>query len=162
MRMNRTRVSISLPTSSLTLTEDRLAVQDMEIIMHAGCQQQLLMGWMPLKPPHSTTHGILTEWLPHISAIPQQYLLIIAAERSTRQKNWAESQFFPHLLQAKCLKESSRMPYGLLGGVANAAQNKSTDDCVRCPWLNKGLKIKKKKRDTYSPCSTADGDRVNK
>lgn len=63
----------------LRLTKGRLAVQDMEVIVHAGCQQQVLMGRMPLQPPHSATHGTLTERLPHVPAIPQQNPLIIAA-----------------------------------------------------------------------------------
>lgn len=68
------------------LTKSWLAMQDMEVIVHAGCQQKVLMGWMPLQPPHSTTHGTLTERLPHVPAIPQQNLLIIAAEGGTRHR----------------------------------------------------------------------------
>lgn len=62
------------------LTEGQLAVQDVEVVVHAGRQQQVLMGRVPLQPPHSTTHGALTERLPHVPAIPQQNLLVIAAE----------------------------------------------------------------------------------
>lgn len=56
-------------------------MKDMEVIVHAGCQQQVLMGWMPFQPPYPTTHGTLTERLLHVPAIPQQNLLIIAARR---------------------------------------------------------------------------------
>lgn len=72
------------------LTQGLLAVKDMEVVVHAGCQQQVLIGRMPLQPPDSTTHGALTDRLPHVPSIPQQNLLIIAARREariTRQDN---------------------------------------------------------------------------
>lgn len=87
------------PNVPIMLTKGRLAVQDVEVIVHAGCQQQVLMGRVPLQPPHSTTHGTLTERLPHVPAIPQQNLLIVAAESrhsepayslGTRQKKQQE------------------------------------------------------------------------
>lgn len=73
----------------------------MEVIVHAGCQQQVLIGRMPLQPPHSATRWTLTERLPHVPAIPQQNLLIIATEREaqntrltiTRLKEGAGLQF---------------------------------------------------------------------
>lgn len=71
-----------MPLFNLILTKGRLAVQDMEVFMHAGCQQQVLMGRMPLQPPYATTHGILTERLLHVPTIPQQYIFIVAAQRS--------------------------------------------------------------------------------
>ncbi|PWA18483.1 hypothetical protein CCH79_00009958 [Gambusia affinis] len=69
-----------------------LAVEDVEVIMHAGSQQQVVMAGMPLQSPHPASHSALPEGLPHVPAVPQQDLLIIAAEgqyRSTitRQPN---------------------------------------------------------------------------
>ena len=62
----------------LRLTKGLLAVQDVEVIMHAGSQQKVLLGWMPLQSPDSTTKRALTEGLTHAPAVPQQHLLIIA------------------------------------------------------------------------------------
>lgn len=70
------------------LTKRWLAVEDVEVIVHAGCQQQVRMAWMPLQPPHSSTHRTLTEGLLHVAAIPEQNLLIIAASRSRTCKAW--------------------------------------------------------------------------
>lgn len=61
-------------------------MKDVEVIMHAGCQQQVLMGGMPLQSPHSTTHWSLTEGLPHVSAVPQQNLLIVTEEGEESEK----------------------------------------------------------------------------
>lgn len=38
------------------------------------------MGWMPFQPPHTPTHGGVAEGSPHVSAVPQQNVLVVAAE----------------------------------------------------------------------------------
>ena len=70
-----------MPLIKLILTKGLLAVQDMEVVMHAGCQQQVLLGRMPLQPPYATAHRNLTERLLHVPTIPQQYLFIVATQR---------------------------------------------------------------------------------
>lgn len=59
-------------------------MQDVEAIVHAGCQQEVLMGWVPLQPPHAAAHASVAKRLPHVPAVPQQHVLIVAAARATR------------------------------------------------------------------------------
>lgn len=66
-------------TLHCALTESWLAMQDVEVVVHAGCQQEVLLGWMPLQPPHSSAHGSVAERLPHVPAVPQQHVLVVAA-----------------------------------------------------------------------------------
>lgn len=68
-----------LPTSHGALTESRLAMQDVEAVVHAGRQQEVLLGWMPLQPPHAAPCGIVAERLSHVPAIPKQHVLVVAA-----------------------------------------------------------------------------------
>lgn len=70
----------------LALTESRLAVQDVEVVVHAGGQQEVLMSWMPLQPPHAATHRTVAERPAHVAAVPQQHVLIVAASRDSGQQ----------------------------------------------------------------------------
>lgn len=70
-------ISINL----IILTKCWLAVQDFEVVVHACSQKKALIGWMPLEPPHSTPHKTVSKRFPHVPAIPEQDLLIIAADR---------------------------------------------------------------------------------
>lgn len=83
MRLSVSKGLAHPSTLCRVLTESWLAMQDVEVVVHAGCQQEVLMGWVPLQPPHSAAHGSVAERLPHIAAIPQQHVLIVAAGRNT-------------------------------------------------------------------------------
>lgn len=76
------------------LTESWLAMQDVEVVVHACCQQEVLMSWMPLQAPHSAAHWIVAERLPHVPAVPQQHVLIIAASRDIGQQEQRMSDLY--------------------------------------------------------------------
>lgn len=39
------------------LTHGLLAVEDLEATVHAGCQEQMVVDWVPLEPPYPSLHG---------------------------------------------------------------------------------------------------------
>jgi len=63
-----------------------VAVQDVEVVVHAGGQQQVRVAGVPLQTPHAPAHRRLTEGLPHVPAVPQQHLLIVAEGEGGRRE----------------------------------------------------------------------------
>lgn len=70
-------------------------MEDVEVIMHTGSQQQVLIAGMPLQPPHPASHSALPEGLLHVPAVPQQDLLIIAA----KGQDWSTITWQPNTTQ---------------------------------------------------------------
>lgn len=62
------------------ITHGLLAVENVEVIVHAGSQQQMLLGWMPLQTPHPSSQSTFAERPPHVAPIPQQDVLVVAGD----------------------------------------------------------------------------------
>ena len=69
-----------------------MAVQDVEVVVHAGGQQQVGVGGVPLQTPHAPTHRRLAEGLTHTPAVPQQHLLIVAEEEEEGEEEEEEEE----------------------------------------------------------------------